>query len=44
MHNTKRLLVSYQSSELRTPTEDKPDYVKDSFYEEVERVFNEISK
>jgi exonuclease III len=29
---------------VHAPTQDKTDYVKDSFYEELERVFDKFSK
>jgi hypothetical protein len=43
-NNTKRSLVSYHCSELSCTTEDKTDNVKDSFYEELEHVFDKFSK
>jgi hypothetical protein len=36
--------VSYHCSERSCPTEDKTDDVKDSFYEELECVFDKFSK
>jgi hypothetical protein len=36
--------VSYHRSECSCPTEDKTDDVKDSFYEELERVFDNFPK
>jgi hypothetical protein len=35
--------VSYNCSERSSPTEDKTDDVKDSFYEELERVFDKFN-
>jgi hypothetical protein len=43
MHNTERSLVSY-CSDVHTPTEDNIDDVKDSFYEELEHVFDKFPK
>jgi hypothetical protein len=36
--------VSYHCSECSCPTEDKTDYVKGSFYVELERVFDKLPK
>jgi hypothetical protein len=36
--------VSYHCSEHSAPTEDKTDDVKDSFYKELERVFDKFPK
>jgi exonuclease III len=36
--------VSCHYSERSCPTEDKPDDVKDSFYEELEHVFHKLPK
>jgi hypothetical protein len=36
--------VSYNCSERSCPTKDKTDEVKDSFYEELERVFDKFPK
>jgi hypothetical protein len=44
MHNTKRSLVSYHCLNVLAPTEDKTDDVKDSFYEELKRVFHKFLK
>jgi hypothetical protein len=39
MHNTEGSLCHIIVLNVHAPTEDKTDDVKDSFYEEVERVF-----
>jgi exonuclease III len=36
--------VSYRCSECSSPTEDKTDSVKDSFYEELEHMFDKFPK
>jgi hypothetical protein len=44
IHNTKRSLVHIIVLNIHSPTEDKTDDVKDSLYEELERVFDKFPK
>jgi hypothetical protein len=44
VHNTKKSLVPYHCSGRSCSNEDKTDDVKNSFYEELERVFDKFPK
>jgi exonuclease III len=44
MYNIKRSLVQYYCSDVHAPCKDKSDDVKDSFYEELRRVFDQFPR
>jgi hypothetical protein len=44
VHNTKRYCCDIIFLNIHAPTEDEIDDVKDSFYEELEHIFDELHK